>query len=271
MDRYVVIGNPVSHSLSPAIHARFASLLGESIDYRTLEAPRDDFASTARRFFDEGGCGANVTLPFKVNALRFAHEAGEAACIAGAANFLTREGTHIRADNTDGVGLVTDLKDNLGVRIRGARILVLGAGGAVRGVMAPLLAEQPAQLVIANRTRERAEELARQFGDRGEVGTAGLHDAASQPFDVVINATSSSVHGEPLELPVGSVADGAMVYDMAYGAVARPFLEKARARGAHVSDGLGMLVEQAAESWRLWRGRRPPTRAVLAELRSRAP
>lgn len=271
MDRYVVIGNPVSHSLSPTIHARFASLMGERVDYAALLAPLDDFASTARRFFDEGGRGANVTLPFKTNALRFAHEASDAACVAGAANFLARDGTRIRADNTDGAGLLADLESNLGVELRGARILMLGAGGAARGVLAPLLDRRPALVAIANRTRERAQELARQFAARGEVTALPWPFEPRDAFDVVINATSSSLHGEPLELPRGLVKPTGLVYDMAYGPGARAFLERSRAGGARVSDGLGMLVEQAAESWRLWRGKRPPTQAVLAELRSRAP
>ncbi|MGE5094914.1 MAG: shikimate dehydrogenase [Betaproteobacteria bacterium] len=270
MDRYVVIGNPVSHSLSPAIHARFAALMGEELEYTALLAPLDDFSSTARRFFDEGGSGANVTLPFKMNALRFAHEASDAARIAGAANVLMRQGARVVADNTDGAGLVADLTTNLGVRLAGVRILVLGAGGAARGVLAPLLALQPAHVAIANRTVARAEELAHQFDSHGEVAVVPLPLQPREPFDLVINATSSSVHGDPLELPRGTVKPTGLVYDMAYGAAAHAFLEQARAQGVQASDGLGMLVEQAAESYRLWRGRRPPTRAVLGELRSRA-
>jgi shikimate dehydrogenase len=270
MDRYVVIGNPVAHSLSPAIHARFAASLGEAIEYGTLLSPLDDFAATARRFFDEGGRGANVTLPFKTNALRFAHEASDAASLAGAANFLACDANRIRADNTDGAGLVADLTRNLGLGLQGKRILMLGAGGAARGVMAPLLALGPASITIANRTRERADELARHFARLGEVVAAPLEAAAASPFDLVVNATSSSVRGEALELPRGSAAAGTLVYDMAYGASAAAFLAKAGERGARVSDGLGMLVEQAAESYRLWRGQRPATGPVIAELRSRA-
>jgi shikimate dehydrogenase len=270
MDRYVVIGNPVAHSLSPTIHARFAQAMGETLEYTTLLAPLDDFTTAVRRFFDEGGRGANVTLPFKVNALRFAHDASDAACIAGAANFLMCDAHRVVADNTDGAGLAKDLADNLGVSIRGKRILMLGAGGAARGVIAPLLAFAPAAFVLANRTRERAQDLARQFAAHGDVEVAALEAAHAQPFDVVVNATSSSVHGEPLELPRGSVSPATLVYDMAYGASAEAFLARARAHGARVSDGLGMLVEQAAESYRRWRGRRPETAAVIAELRSRA-
>lgn len=270
MDRYVVIGNPVAHSLSPAIHARFARAMGDTLGYTTLTAPLDDFAAVARRFFDEGGRGANVTLPFKTNALRFAHEASDAACLAGAANFLACEGHRIRADNTDGMGLVADLMSNLGEPLRRTRILMLGAGGAARGVIGPLLVQEPQLLVIANRTRDRADDLARQFSRLGAVCASALDARADAPFDLVINATSTSVHGETLPLPDGSVADGTLVYDMAYGKSAAAFLEHARARGARTSDGLGMLVEQAAESYRMWRGRRPATAEVIAELRSRA-
>ena len=270
MDRYVVIGNPVAHSLSPEIHARFARELGESIEYGTLLAPVDGFSAAARRFFDEGGRGANVTLPFKTNALRFAHEASDAACVAGAANFLAFEGPRIRADNTDGLGLIADLTANLGVTLAAKRILLLGAGGAARGVIAPLLAHSPAAFVIANRTLERAAELARQFAAHGDLAAVTIDREFDEPFDLVINATSSSVHGEPIDLPRGSVAPDSLVYDMAYGPSAAAFLAKARERGTRTSDGLGMLVEQAAESYRLWRGRRPTTRGVIAGLRSRA-
>lgn len=270
MDRYVVIGNPVAHSLSPAIHARFARDMGDSLEYTTLAAPLDDFAAVARHFFDEGGCGANVTLPFKTNALRFAHEASDAACLAGAANFLACDAHRIRADNTDGLGLVTDLIANLNVEIRGKRILMLGAGGAARGVIGPLLAREPQELVIANRTSDRAAELARQFSRLGDIRAASLDARHARPFDIVINATSSSVHGDPLGLPEASVEGGSLVYDMAYGKSASAFLDRARERGARTSDGLGMLVEQAAESYRMWRGRRPATAHVIAELGSRA-
>jgi shikimate dehydrogenase len=270
MDRYVVIGNPVAHSLSPEIHARFARELGDAIEYATLLAPLDDFSAAARRFFDEGGRGANVTLPFKTNALRFAHEASDAARVAGAANFLAFDGRRVRADNTDGAGLIADLTANLGLHLEGKRILLLGAGGAARGVIAPLLERSPSAFVVANRTLERAAGLARQFAAHGDLAAAALDDAFGEPFDLVINATSSSVHGEPIDLPRGSVGGASLVYDMAYGPSAAAFLAKARARGARVSDGLGMLVEQAAESYRLWRGARPATRGVIADLRSRA-
>ena len=270
MDRYVVIGNPVSHSLSPAIHAMFARETGEAIEYGTLAAPHGEFDRVAREFFAGGGRGANVTLPFKLDALRFAKRASQRAELAGAANFLAARDGAVECDNTDGAGLVADLTRNLGLALRDARVLLVGAGGAARGVLAPLLRESPALVVVANRTPARAEELASRFADLGEVRAASLDRIPVTAFDLVINATSTSTRGEPLALADAALASGAFAYDMAYGESARAFLERARARGMRVSDGLGMLVEQAAESFELWRGRRPLTGPVLAELRKRA-
>ena len=269
MDRYVVIGNPVSHSFSPAIHARFAAQTGDALEYGTLLVPLADFAREAARFFESGGAGANVTLPFKVDAFRFAERSSERARLAGAANFLARRGNAIEADNTDGAGLVGDLVRNLGVTLRGRSILLIGAGGAARGVVAPLLAEQPARLTIANRTAKRARELARMFASYGPVDAVALQSIPETRYDLVVNATSTSTHGETLELPGYVLGDHALAYDMAYGPSARAFIAQARARGARACDGLGMLVEQAAESFRLWRGRTPETGPVLAELRAR--
>ena len=269
IDRYVVIGNPVSHSLSPAIHARFARDMGEDIEYSALLAPLDGFEATARRFFSEGGDGANVTLPFKVDALRFADLASARALAAGAANVLVRRADRIEADNTDGVGLVADLTRNLALDLARRRILLLGAGGAARGVVAPLLEQRPEMLVVANRTMRRAEELAAQFGTSGAIRAVSLEALAADRYDLVVNATSASTLGEPLALPEGVLRAAAFAYDMAYGPAAEPFLSRARSAGARVSDGLGMLVEQAAESYFVWRGRRPETAALLAELRLR--
>jgi shikimate dehydrogenase len=271
VDRYVVIGNPVSHSLSPEIHAAFASAEGAPIDYRAMLVPLGEFASHARRFFEEGGSGANVTLPFKLDAFDFAEEKSERARRAGAANVLARRDGRIFADNTDGAGLIADLAGNLGLELGGARLLLLGAGGAARGVVAPLLALAPRRLVIANRTPERAHDLARQFRDLGAVEGASLDAIPREPFDLVINATSTSTRGERLSFSPDVFHAGAFAYDMAYGIAARAFVELARSRGARASDGLGMLVEQAAESYLLWRGRRPATRPVLEELRARLP
>ncbi len=268
MDRYVVIGNPVAHSLSPAIHARFAAQCGHAIEYATLQAPLDGFAATARAFFDGGGHGANVTLPFKVDAFRFADVASERARAAGAANFLAVRDRRIACDNTDGTGLVIDLARNLGLRLQDARVLMIGAGGAARGVIAPLLEARPQTLVVANRTFARARELAERFAARGPIVAAALDAIADDSFDLVLNATSTSTRGEALALRWP--ARIAFAYDMAYGPAAEPFLAAARARGARAADGLGMLVEQAAESFLLWRGVRPDTAPVLAQLRARA-
>jgi shikimate dehydrogenase len=269
MDRYAVIGNPVSHSLSPAIHAHFARQLGEPLEYAALLAPLEGFAATAWQFFDGGGRGANVTLPFKLDAFRFAARASPRAQLAGAANFLAMDGEGIRADNTDGIGLIADLRDNLAVRLRGCRILILGAGGAARGVIAPLLEAKPARLVIANRTAERARELAQRFAGTGRLEAVALAAIPEEDFDLVLNATSTSTRAEPLALPSHALQAGALAYDMAYGPGAAAFLSLARAQGMKGCDGLGMLVEQAAESFTLWRGKRPATAEILAELRSR--
>ena len=269
MDRYAVLGNPVAHSLSPAIHARFGELTGDRIDYRALEAPLGGFAVFARAFFDSGARGANVTLPFKVDAYELAEVRSERAQAAGAANFLAMREGGIHADNTDGAGLVADLESNLGCAIADGEILIVGAGGASRGVIAPLLARKPRRVVIANRTEGKARELARRFASRGSIVGAALEAIPESGYTIVINATSTSTKAEPLSLPA-RVFEGALAYDMAYGPSADRFLSAAKSAGAaRTSDGLGMLVEQAAESFALWRDQRPPTSSVLAELRAR--
>jgi shikimate dehydrogenase len=269
MDRYVVIGNPVSHSLSPAIHAAFARATGQAIEYSTLLVPPGKFTLYAQRFFDAGGRGANVTLPYKVNAFHWAGARTERATIAEAANFLAARDGLVEADNTDGAGLVADLTRNLGVRLEGARILLIGAGGAARGVLAPLLDAGPARLTIANRTAARAAELAEHFRSHGAVDAVSLDAIEREPYDIVLNATSTSTRGEPLALAPHVLARGGFAYDLAYGEGARAFVERALAAGMKASDGLGMLVEQAAESFELWRGVRPATAPVLAQLRAR--
>lgn len=269
MDRYAVLGNPVSHSLSPRIHARFGEITGERIDYRAIEAPIGGFALFTEALFDSGVRGANVTLPFKVDAFEMAAVRSERATLAGAANFLAMREGELHADNTDGSGLVQDLHGNLGIGLEGARVLLVGAGGAARGVVRPLLDANVKKLTIANRTLARAQELAQRFQPWGAVAASSL-DGLAGSFDVVINATSTSTQGATLALPPHVFAGGAIAYDMMYGPKADPFLAGAKAAGAaKVSDGLGMLVEQAAESFFLWRGRRPPTGPVLAELRSK--
>jgi len=270
MDRYAVIGNPISHSLSPRIHARFAAQLADPVEYSAMLAPLDGFAAVARAFLEGGGRGANVTLPFKLEAFALADVASERARQAGAANFLALREGRIEADNTDGAGLVADLARNLRVDLHGARILLVGAGGAARGVVVPLLAERPARLVIANRDAARARALAARFAAHGPVQGSALGAIPAGGFDLVVNATSASTKGEPLALAEAAWRGAPLAYDMAYGPAAEPFLAAARARGARAADGLGMLVEQAAESWFLWRGRRPATGEVLAALRAGA-
>jgi shikimate dehydrogenase len=270
MDRYAVIGHPIAHSLSPRIHARFAAQTGEALAYEALLAPLDGFRDCVERFFAEGGLGANVTLPFKVEAFELAREATPRARAAGAANFLVRDGAAVRCDNTDGAGLVRDLVHNLGVTLAGATVLLLGAGGAARGVIAPLVDAGVRRVVVANRTPARAEELARRFADIGDVRACALESIPESRYDLVVNATSTSTHGAALELAPHVLRAGLFAYDMAYGPAARGFVQQARAAGARASDGLGMLVEQAAESFALWRGVRPLTAPVLAELRAQA-
>jgi len=270
-DRYCVFGNPVSHSRSPAIHAAFAEQTGDDIEYTAIEAPRDDFAGAWQRFTASGGRGANVTVPFKEEAFSLCDTLSARARRAGAVNTLIpgEDGRNnafkVHGDTTDGVGLVRDLMQH-GVAVEGARILVLGAGGAVRGVLEPLLAARPAHLFVANRTAAKAAALAADFTDLGTIAGGGFA-AVAGPFDVVINGTSASLAGDLPPLPNDLFAEGATAYDMMYGAEPTVFLCWAAERGARPLDGLGMLVEQAAESFFLWRGKRPDTGPVLAALR----
>jgi len=265
-DRYAVIGNPVAHSKSPWIHAEFARATGQYIEYGRIEAPLAAFARTVAAFRAAGGRGCNVTLPFKAEAFALASDPTPRALAARAANTLRFDDEEVAADNTDGAGLVNDLERNLRRPIAGRRVLLMGAGGAAQGVLGPLLEARPAALLIANRTAAKARELAARFpGSRG-----GGYDAiVGEAFDLVINATSAGLAGEAAPLPAGVFAPGALAYDMVYGRDT-PFLAAARAAGVAASDGLGMLVEQAAESFFFWRGVRPETRAVLAALRADA-
>ncbi|WP_347902970.1 shikimate dehydrogenase [Pseudomonas purpurea] len=268
MDRYVVFGNPIGHSKSPMIHRLFAEQTAQQLDYSTLLAPLDDFSGCATAFFREG-CGANVTVPFKEDAYRLANSLTERAQRAGAVNTLSKlaDGS-LLGDNTDGAGLVRDLTVNAGFSLRGKRILLLGAGGAVRGALEPLLAEQPASVIIANRTVEKAELLAELFADLGPVSASGF-DWLREPVDLIINATSASLSGDVPPIASSLIEPGQTVcYDMMYGKEPTPFCRWASEHGAAVSmDGLGMLAEQAGEAFFLWRGVRPDTAPVLAELR----
>lgn len=270
-DRYAVIGHPVEHSRSPGIHAAFAEQTGQDLVYERLPAPADGFAETAARFFAEGGAGLNVTVPFKGEAAAFADRLTDRAAAAEAVNTLGRlPGGGREGDNTDGIGLVRDLTVNLGWPLRRRRILLLGAGGAAQGVLAPLLAAGPRRLVVANRTAGRAVALAGRYRDRGPIEGIGLAALADQPpFDLVINATAAGLGDDGVpELPGGLLAPGGAAYDMVYGRRPTAFERWARAHGAErTSDGLGMLVEQAAESFRVWRGVHPATGPVIRALR----
>jgi len=271
-DRYAVFGNPIGHSKSPRIHALFAAQTGQDMGYEALLAPVDGFAATVAEFVAAGGRGANVTVPFKEEAFRLASRRSPRAEAAGAVNTLSVDKGEIVGDNTDGAGLVRDLKTNLGCELPGRRILLLGAGGAARGVILPLLEEQPARFVIANRTAEKATRLAGEFtGETAKRGLippqgGGFNDLAGESFDLVINATSAGLSDTALPLPATVFASAALAYDMVYGRET-PFMTQARGAGCRIADGLGMLVEQAAEAFFIWRGIRPQTAPVMAALR----
>jgi shikimate dehydrogenase len=267
-DQYAVFGNPVAHSLSPQIHAAFAHQTGQDMQYQRQLVEVDGFAQAASSFFAQGGKGLNVTVPFKLDAFSFAHQLSKRARQAGAVNTLMQQAdATVFGDNTDGAGLVRDILHNLGYSFEGKKVLLLGAGGAARGVIGPLLEQQPQQLCIANRTTAKARQLAQAFGSLGSLASAGFADL-DEPFDVVINATSASLSGAMPALPGNILVPGALAYDMVYGARPTPFMDWAQAQGAKlVADGLGMLVEQAAESFALWRGVVPDTGRVIGTLR----
>ena len=274
---YAVVGNPVAHSLSPEIHAAFAKQTGEAIDYTRILAPLDGFAATIARFFEDGGMGLSVTVPFKLEAFAYCRERlSERARRAGAVNVLARREDAVDGDNTDGVGLVTDLQRILGASgfaLTDARVLLVGAGGAARGVIGPLLAMGPAMLAIVNRDGAKAKTLVDAFGVANEQGARfqaqAFDELDAQRFDVIINATSASLANASLPLPATLFAGAALAYDMMYGAAPTVFMDfAARAGAAVVADGLGMLVEQAAESFAIWRGVRPEVAPVLTALRA---
>ncbi len=268
-DRYAVIGNPIGHSRSPAIHTAFAAQTGHELRYHAIEAPSDGFAAAAEAFRQQGGRGMNVTTPFKLDAFAFATEQRPRAAAAGAVNALAFVGEHVVGENFDGLGLVRDVTGNLRVSLGGRRVLVLGAGGAARGVLPALLEQAPARLVVANRNAARAAGLVEQmavFGPVAALSPAALQDEAA--FNVVFNATSSSLHGEAVALPPGCFAADCLAYDLTYGRGLTPFLAAARVAGVQrLADGWGMLVEQAAETFAWWRGIRPDT----TELRAAGP
>jgi len=268
-DYYAVMGNPIAHSKSPLIHQQFAAQTGERLVYEALLVSRDGFAQAVALFLIKGGKGLNVTVPFKQEAWEIADTLSDRARRAGAVNTLmVGDDGALFGDNTDGVGLVRDLRQNLGFALKDRTLLLLGAGGAARGVLGPLLAEHPARVHIANRTAARAVELAESFADIGPVTGGGLDDIRLLHYDLIINATAAGLEQQVPDLPGGLITPDTWCYDMMYGNEPTAFLRYARERGSgHCFDGLGMLVEQAAESFRLWRGVTPETAPVIAALR----
>jgi shikimate dehydrogenase len=275
-DHYAVIGNPVAHSKSPYIHARFARQTGHDVVYGRILAPLDGFEASVAAFREGGGKGLNVTLPFKLRAYALCGPSGPRAHDAEAVNVLWFDGGTIVGDNTDGLGLVRDIESNLGMPLEGKEVLLIGAGGAAQGAIGPLLAGQPLRLAVANRTPEKARALIERMSSRRELARVRLEarsftELKGNAFDLVINATSASLAGAIPDIPRGVFASGSLAYDMMYGKGLTPFLELAQREGAgQLADGVGMLVEQAAESFFLWRGVRPRTAEVIDELKSGA-
>jgi len=273
-DRYAVIGNPVGHSKSPLIHAEFARQTGQDIEYSRLLVPIEGFQAAVEEFRLAAGKGLNVTLPFKLEAYQLATRRSPRADDAEAVNVLSFGRESVEGDNTDGIGLVRDIEANLGFSIAGKRVLLLGAGGAAQGAVGPLLATQPALLAVGNRTTEKAQRLVARFAGRGPfasvvVQAGSLNSYAGARFDLVVNATSASLKDTAPDIPMGLFAAGSMAYDMMYGQGLTPFLRLAQQQGAdRLADGLGMLVEQAAETFLIWRGIRPDTHPVIQQLQS---
>lgn len=269
MDRYAVLGNPVAHSKSPQIHAAFALQTGQKIAYEALLIPLDEFAARSSDFIEGGGRGFNVTLPFKQEAWQWVNRSSERAQVAGAVNTVSvDQGGRINGDNTDGAGLVADITCNRHWPIEGEEILIVGAGGAVRGVLQSILKAQPSRLVIANRTFEKAVMLSDEFKSTGDISALRL-DHLHDPFDLIINGTSASLQGEVPNLDASIVDSNCRCYDMMYAAHATPFIRWATSLGARsVSDGLGMLVEQAALAFEIWRGVKPQTKPVIDLMRA---
>ncbi len=270
-DRYAVIGNPIGHTKSPLIHGLFAKAKKQDMEYVAIEgptAPERAFEDTVLAFRDDGGCGMNVTAPFKLRAFQMADERSERAALAGAANALKFVGGSILAENFDGVGLLRDIEENLGLRLAGRRVLMLGAGGAARGALLPFLGAGPVELVLANRDVAKAGGLAREVAAKGSVLAVGYRDLDGMgSFDLVVNATSASLTGDLPPVPPSVFGVGCTAYELAYGKGLTPFLRLARNAGVRgVADGVGMLVEQAAEAFAWWRGVRPKTDTVIDRL-----
>ena len=267
-DRYALIGHPVDHSRSPLIHTLFARQTRQNLTYELIDAEPKDFETAVRGFAAAGGKGVNVTVPHKEAAFALVDDVGEAAKAAGAVNTISFRAGHLRGDNTDGIGLIRDLNVNERVTLAGRRLLVLGAGGAARGIVGPLLAAKPAELVIANRTKARADDLVAQFHSPAIVSTAAFEDLAKlASFDVLLNATSAGLKGEAPPFPGSLVGPESVCYDLVYSLKDTPFVAWARENGAaRAIQGWGMLVEQAAEAFFIWRGVRPDTEPILQQL-----
>tara|TARA_B110000503_G_scaffold35908_2_gene58732 strand:- start:8136 stop:8972 length:837 start_codon:yes stop_codon:yes gene_type:complete len=268
-DKFAVFGNPIKQSKSPIIHTLFAQQYAQHIEYRAVRVELDDFVQATNLFFEGGGAGLNITVPFKHEAFALAHRNSERSLRAGAVNVLTlADDGLIDGDNTDGIGLIRDLIANLGWTVQGLRVLLVGAGGAARGVLEPLLRERPRELLVVNRTAARAADLAVEFAGIGPLEGGACDLIGTRQFDLIINATSAGLSGAAPELPSSMLTERSCCYDMVYGAEPTPFLRWSadHAAGA-VSDGLGMLVEQAAEAFYIWRQLRPETRPVIDQLR----
>ncbi|PCK09479.1 MAG: shikimate dehydrogenase [Alteromonadaceae bacterium] len=269
---YAVFGNPIAQSKSPDIHLMFAAQTDQNIHYSKILVEVDQFVTAADKFFGEGGQGLNITMPFKLDAYNYAHELSDRARTAGAVNTLAKQSDGvIIGDNTDGIGMVSDITQRLGWVVRDRRVLVLGAGGAVRGVLLPLIEQAPKSLLVANRTASKAEDLAQKLADYGELSACGYEQLDGSQFDVIINGTSASLGGALPALPASCIHSKTCVYDMVYSKTSTPFLDWSGDQGAtQLSDGLGMLVGQAAESFFIWRKVRPEVAPVLAFLQEQA-
>lgn len=268
-DLYAVIGNPIAHSKSPSIHAAFARQTEQSLQYDAILGPEGEFASTVAAFQQKGGKGMNVTVPFKLEAFALSTVLTPRAETAQAVNTLKFDGNQILGDNTDGAGLVRDIQINLNCPITNKRVLLMGAGGAARGVMLPILEQKPAQLVIANRTVQKADALRDQFMPYGQLMSGSFADFSDTAFDIIINATSASLNQTIPDLSPQNFAPESLAYDMMYNKELTPFLKFAQQQNVmHLADGIGMLVEQAAESFYVWRGIRPDTQSVIKQLKS---
>jgi shikimate dehydrogenase len=266
-DRYALVGHPVEHSRSPLIHTVFARATGQRLTYELIDAAPAAFETAVRGFGAAGGKGLNVTVPHKEAAFALCNTHGEAATVAGAVNTISFRNGALHGDNTDGVGFVRDVTVNLGQELTGARIVVLGAGGAARGILGPLLDQKPAEVTIANRTKERADELVAKLGHAALLARSFDELADQGPLDVVINATSAGLKGEAPPFPPSLVGSASFCYDLVYGSSDTPFVAWAKAHGAaRAAQGWGMLVEQAAESFAIWRGVRPDTKALLKQV-----